>query len=110
MAAVIGVPRCQNVDVTIAAVSEARLATIRVCGDNLVPPASLPRSDTVVEGSELAAHVDLEHLRAGTLVVRVAGPLRDEDREAAELPHRGEGAVGGHLDHLVHPAVLQRAR
>jgi hypothetical protein len=50
-AAVIGVPLCQKVEVTIAAVSEARLATIRVCGDSLVPPSSFGRrSDNSVRG------------------------------------------------------------
>src|SRR3954454_23595934 len=52
-AAVIGVHLCQKVEVTIAAVSEARLATMRVCGDSLVPPSSFGRrSDTASEGSE----------------------------------------------------------
>src|SRR5690242_18762070 len=38
IAAVIGVPPRQKCDVTMAAVSEARLATISVCGDSLPPP------------------------------------------------------------------------
>ena len=55
-AAVIGVPRLQNVEVTIAAVSEARLATISVCGDSWVPPSFERRSDRAVETSGGALH------------------------------------------------------
>jgi hypothetical protein len=51
-AAVIGVPRLQKVEVTIAAVSEARLATISVCGDSVVPPSCERRSDRGSEGSK----------------------------------------------------------
>jgi hypothetical protein len=50
-AAAIGVPPRQKVEVTIAAVSEARLATISVCGDSLVPPSCERRSDRAVETS-----------------------------------------------------------
>src|SRR5437763_8550884 len=50
-----GVPRCQKVEVTIAAVSEARLATISVCGDSFEPPSSFGRrSGTADETSELS--------------------------------------------------------
>src|SRR6185437_12829861 len=53
IAAVIGVPLCQKVEVTIAAVSEARLATIRVCSDRVEPPPlSWRLPDIAVEGSE----------------------------------------------------------
>ena len=34
----IGVPPRQKCEMTMAAVSEARLATMRVCGDSLLPP------------------------------------------------------------------------
>src|SRR6185437_3822872 len=61
IAAVIGVPLCQKVEVTIAAVSEARLATIRVCNDSLEPPSSFGRrSCTADQGSECALRARLE--------------------------------------------------
>src|SRR3954447_20928807 len=91
-AAVMGVPPRQKVEVTIAAVSEARLATISVCGDSFEPPSSLGRrSNTADQGSEhpgeigeleigdgispisnlLSADLDLQHLRSRRGVVGV---------------------------------------